>query len=135
MQWLIDIVKEWTIAQNYLTQGFVSRGDPANADFELGNFTTDNAFHDLDLSAIVPADAKAASICTVARDTTDIGSIKIQRSDYNSIRTMGGQAIIKANRIEYEMFTISMNTDRKIKYSISASGWNFLTLTVAGWWF
>jgi len=33
---------------------YVDRGDPAAADFATGAFTMDGAWHDLDLSAIVP---------------------------------------------------------------------------------
>ena len=54
MQWLIDIIKEWIIAQGYLTKGYVKRDDPVNADFAMGDFTKDGTWHDLDLSSIVP---------------------------------------------------------------------------------
>ncbi|GAH84380.1 unnamed protein product, partial [marine sediment metagenome] len=43
----------------YLLTSFVDRGDPAAVDWVTGDFTRDGAWHDLDLSAIVPAGAKA----------------------------------------------------------------------------
>jgi len=59
MQWLIDIVKQWTVDQGYLDSAFVDRGDPAVADYTPGFWVKDGAWHTLYLDGIVDAGAKA----------------------------------------------------------------------------
>lgn len=67
MQWLIDIAKEAMEQWIYDNGIYRYRGDPAAYDFAIGDFTRDNAFHDLDLSAIVPENAKGVHFFVIVQ--------------------------------------------------------------------
>jgi len=58
----IDVVQEWANDRFLQPPAYVSRGDPAAFDFAKPDLTLDDALHTLDLSGIIPANAKAVHI-------------------------------------------------------------------------
>jgi hypothetical protein len=80
LQWLIDIIKEIIHGQ----LGYFHRGDPGSADFTLGDLTVDNDWHDLDLSAIVPANAQAINLKVNIRANVISNRFAIRRKDVSN---------------------------------------------------
>jgi len=62
MQWLFDIIEEIMEAAGFLKTSYVDRGTYVGADWNQNDFTFDNTWRELDLSAIVPAGAKAVCL-------------------------------------------------------------------------
>lgn len=134
MQWLIDIVKEWIVAEGYIKTSFVDRGDPAAWDFIVGNFTRDAAWHDLDLSGIVPAGAKAVAV--FGKITTDaVGSVFRLRKNgnANAFNLTELRTTVANVSASYDIITIP-DANRVIEYYASVANWFDISLVVKGWW-
>lgn len=134
MQWLIDIIKEWVQAQGYLTTSFIDRGDPGTNDFVTGDFIKGGGWHDLDLSGIVPAGAKAVT-----------GRLQLNNAAINKViyfRKKGNvnpfnvslTSTLVANINHWEDIVFSIDSNRKAQYTCSAGVWTAITLTIKGWW-
>lgn len=141
MQWLIDIILE--LIQPLLDAlkvtihgqlGFFDRGDPAAVDFTTVNFTTDNAWHDLDLSGIVPANAQSVLFSVVLNDNFIARGFRIRKKgNINGINVCRLDLLI-ANIDHYADWTCPVNSDRLIEYRATAGAWNTIVLSVKGWW-
>lgn len=135
MQWLIDLIKEWIIAQGYLTTSYVDRGDPAADDFTAIDFTRDGTWYTLDLSGIIPANVKAVSLSFIT-----LSGLAGKRARF---RTLGNAnefnislvGIQVANMLIGHDLIIAPDADGKIEYKLDAGGWAIVTLNVKGWWF
>lgn len=129
MQWLIDLILE-TIRKDGLA---VNRGDPANLNFDTGDFTYDNAWHDLDLSSIIPINATVVYIDTVLRATIINARFfvrtkgNVNDKNLSRLRTQVAGIPIDADFITFP------NDDRILEYKASTVNINLLQLTVKGW--
>lgn len=141
----IDVVREWVIAQayatiawvqaqGYLTTSFVERGDPGSADFAIGDFTIDSAWHDLDLSGIVPSNAKAVAVSLRLRSTLTCKTIYLTKKDYIQGWNVSLHKMNLAGLYEYTDKIVPIGSDGKLTYYLTAGGWNVVWLTVKGWW-
>lgn len=115
------------------TYGFFhDRGDPGAFDFAIGDLTEDDAWHDLDLSGIVPAESKTV-LLRVQMQSAVINRVIAFRENgnsniYNYLRVT---AQVADQTIEMDVI-VSMDENRVIEYIM-----NDLTvanITVAGWW-
>lgn len=114
---------------------FVNRGDPAAHDFTLLDFTTDEAWYDLDLSSIVPASAKAVVFQLWMRGNT------VNR--YAQFRTKGNAFSINSSLLYTQIaavykagdLIVPLNSDRIIQYKFKNIVWVTINLTVKGWWY
>lgn len=103
---------------------YVDRGDPAEVDFTQADLTLDDAWHELDLSAIVPAAGanhlvhlKALATITIAfREVGNINTINVTP---------------EATGMHADSW-VMLDANRKIEYMTSAG--MIGTLTVRGWW-
>lgn len=145
MQWLIDIIKEWVQAQGYaleswveakgyLTTGFVDRGDPVDEDFDITDFTCDNTWRELDLSAIVPAGAKAVSLYFTTRCSVIQKYWSFRNADNVNLNNISRIRPQIANFFDAGDFTVPVSTNRKIHYNCSDGCVWTVFLTVKGWW-
>lgn len=134
MQWLIDLIKDWIIAQGYVTSCFTNRGDPAIEDFNSGDITDDDAWHDLDLSGIVPAGATAASI-SVSMLAQQVGlAFSLRRKGNANIYNVAigfTQVAYGAKGLD---LVVPLDGDRKCQYNAANGNWLVLDITVKGWW-
>lgn len=146
MQWLIDIIKEWVIAQayatvawvqaqGYLTAGFVDRGDPAAFDFDKTDLITDGTWHDLDLSTIVPAGAKAILASILINDELIERSLMFRKKGNVNIFNRSLIYTQVSNIYNSLDLVIPVDADRKIQYRGEAIVWVAIYVTVKGWWF
>lgn len=112
---------------------WVDRGDPASVDFDKDDLTIDYNWHELDLSTIIPKNAKLVMLRVIV-NVMEIGRFCRFRkagnsNDYNTvkIRTQAGAA-------EYAVTTfVSCNTDGVVEYKIQTAVWNKFDITVGGW--
>jgi len=137
MQWLIDIATE--AMEQYLIDNprYVDRGDPASVDYGSGDFTKDGNWHELDLSAIVPENARgftatAEMVCDVVEGYFLIRKHgNVNTKAVSAIKSQIGGIAIQAD------FVCGANSARKIDYKVSPSPpkvFYVLTLTIKNWW-
>lgn len=112
----------------------VDRGDPAAYDYAVGDLTTDGAWHDLDLSSILPAGTVAALIKTQVKDDA-AGSYFQFRKNGNSntihtstIRTQAVDVTIEREHIVFP------DTSRVVEYRASNTTFTDINIVVCGWW-
>lgn len=134
MQWLIDIVQKWIVAQGYLLHSFVDRGDPVNHDFITGNFTKDFTWYELDLSGIVPAGATAVLIHVEARTALANAPFILRTAGNVNTRNVSFLTTQVANIAMTYDFVIPLDAARKIEYTLFPVVWPVVNLTVKGWW-
>jgi hypothetical protein len=117
-----------------LHPSFIDRGDPAASDFVVGALTTDGAWHDLDISAIVPSNAKAVLIRMSALTTTAQRVITLKKkgntNSFNGSRmyTQVVSALITGD------FVCPIGTDGLLEYLATNAIWSTLSIVVKGWW-
>lgn len=116
-----------------LATSFVDRGDPA--DYDKTSWTRDNAWHDWDLSAIVPAGAKAVLLRIYGYDES-VGQYIFFRKNGNA--NAANTAAAYTQGINYAFahdLVVACDTDRIIEY-LASTAWNtaFPKAVVRGWW-
>lgn len=112
---------------------FVDRGDPAAYDFTTNDFTKDSAYHDLDLSSIVGANACTVLLNVMMRLGTTNEEIMLRTkgnsNDYNVAQRKG----IAANTdYRYGMW-VKTDANGVIQYRCTAGTYSTLNLTIRGW--
>ncbi len=131
MQWLIDLVIK-TIG---IPPCYVSRGDYSGADYDHTTLIADSAFHELDLSAIVPEGATAVKLhCKM---TSAIVATKLRLRPGGYIHS-GFHCTLRsqvANVTVGALITVGLSTDRKIGYQYTTGVPGVRSITVQGWWF
>jgi len=155
-QWIIDIIQEWVLSlsyatvawvqaqgyateawvqsQGYLTAGYVDRGPLSGFDWELGDFTRDGAWHDHDLSAVVPAGAKAVLFQCFVRAPGVNMLFTMKKKGMGPAWYSARATTMVANLSTVEDLICACDTDRKIEYNATALTWTLIRLTVKGWW-
>lgn len=114
---------------------FVDRGDPAAWDFVTGDFTKDNAWHDLDLSGIVPALAKAVLLRLYVASAA-LGKSFLLRKDGNTNALSAVQISPTVTGVAFSSNpSCPVSTARKLEYKVTDANINQAYLCVMGWWF
>ncbi len=113
---------------------FVDRGDPATWDFTITDFTTDGTWRTLDISAIIPAIAKAVLM--------ELDIETVNREKHIRLRKYGNSNAI--NHQDIETFNggihqsgsmiVAVDNNRIIEYNIDSATWTELDVTIRGWW-
>lgn len=130
MQWLVDLI----IATIGIPPTFIDRGDPANYDFTTGDFTTDGFWHDLDLSGIVPSNAKAVVMYAYVKAPSIKRYLQIKvkgKSNFFNIATMRTQTSNCALTLD---LVSPINSDGMLEYKTSPVAFTTIYLTIKGWW-
>jgi len=117
-----------------IRKGFVDRGDPLGWDFATGSFTTDDTWRDLDLSSIVPKNAKAVLLRILLRDDV-IGSTIQLRKKGNSNDT---NVVWFAEPYTDTYFSTDaicpISDNQKLQYKATNTTFTDLFLSIKGWW-
>lgn len=114
---------------------FAARGDGANWDWEVGDLTQDNAWHDLDLSGIVPEHAKVV-LFTFSYSATNIGIVaRFRQNGIAQEIPIARRITLLANISHWTDLTIPVDTNRIIEYKFPVAGFTTLNLRVIGWWY
>jgi len=112
--------------------GFVNRGDPAAYDYTQATLILDGAYHDLDLSAIVPAGATA--ILLVGEGSNSGKWILFRKNGNANTINISAFENGAVGLNQYFCLVVPCDVNRVIEYR-AAPGWTDLNLTVGGWWF
>lgn len=113
---------------------FYDRGDPAAYDFTLANFTTDNNWHDLDLSAIVPSGAKAVAIQILIQDDALNSHIQFRKKGNTNVYNRSYLNTIVINLWHNLDIIVACDDNRVIEYRASNVVFTGINLTIKGWW-
>lgn len=134
MQWLIDIITERVIAEIGIPPTFIDRGDPPGADYILAQFIVDWGWHELDLSAIVPAGAKAI-LFQINGIPLDINAgFYMQRHGNVNFTVYSQYAPNVVGASHNEDLTVACDEDRKVDYLVGVGHFVDIDLVVKGWW-
>ena len=113
---------------------FLKKPDQQTYDFTLTDFTRDYQYHDLDLSAKVPAGAKAVMLWGAYKsDTPDCEANfaqNVHTGEY--LKDIFFQHV--ANIGTTLDSTIPLDGDRIIQYRFSNVTYQYINISVVGWW-
>lgn len=113
---------------------YVDRGDPAVADNATGEFTKDDAWHNYDLSSIVPAGAKTILIRVLAATTAAGHQFALRKEGNSNAINMAQVRTQVANVVISQDLIVSCDANRVLEYFATNATWSTLNVTVAGWW-
>jgi len=113
---------------------FVNRGDSADVDFTMPFWIIDSAYHDLDLSTIIPINTVAVLARLLINCTFNTGYVKFrtkgQTNDYNRTRLRMQVASVMN---EADIWLLP-NSARLCEYYVQNVGtWSEIGLTIRGW--
>ena len=121
-------------AMNGEVQMFVDRGDPAAYDFAKEDLTIDGAWHELDLSAIVPDVARAVFIIGHVEGNAVDWKIRFRKKGNTNDINHGGMETLRANVTRHRSSIVAIGSDQIIEYKADNQAWTTLSLAVRGWW-
>ena len=112
----------------------VDRGDPATPDFVDTDLTTDGAWHDLDLSGILPAGNITVLLRIVGNIAAGGKTVRLKTKG----NTNDANAFLAVSSISGVVFgadaTVVVDAAEKLEYKTSNDSFTTLDITVAGWW-
>lgn len=111
-----------------------NRGDPAAFDFTVIGFTCDGAWHDMNLSTIVPAGATLVAMRLLIKDDVVGSRITFRRRGDTNEYNVSDFFILTANQSQGHDMIVRCDGDRRIQYKASAVAWISISLCVKGWW-
>lgn len=114
---------------------FADRGDPAANDYAVADLTTDGAWHDLDLSSIVPAGAKAVLLYVQILDNAASSLIVFRKNGIANSANAGVVSMQVANITNRADIIVACDTNRVIEYLATNTTWTSIGICVRGWWF
>lgn len=114
--------------------GIYDRGDPAAFDYLKAALTTDATWRDLDLSAIVPANAKYVLLRTSLESANPGDMIRYRENgNANEINICSCESL-RANVERNRMVMVACDANRVIEYNADNIAWTTLSIVVRGWW-
>lgn len=113
---------------------YVDRGDPSSYDFVKTDFTKDGAWHDLDLSAIVPSTARAILLVGHVEGNAVDWTIKFRKNGQTNEINHGGMETLRANVERCRMIIVAIGSDQIIEYNADNQAWTTFDLAIRGWW-
>ncbi len=113
---------------------YVDRGDPANYDFEIGDFTQDNAWHTLSLAALIPLSAKAVLLDADFNNNTANRHIALRKNGQTYEKNHSEVHTRIAAQDDHALMVVSPDGNRLIEYKVATAGWQTIAMTVRGWW-
>lgn len=117
-----------------LTPLFVDRGDPAAADKTAATLTIDSAWHDWDLSSVVPDGAKWVLIRYSVLNTGAGWEIDLRKKGSVNLFNVA-RAVGVVNTAYMGDLHVPCDSNRVISYFVLNAGvYTSLDLTIGGWW-
>jgi hypothetical protein len=112
---------------------FVDRGDPSAWDFVLTDLITDGAWHDMDLSAIVPANAIAAVLDVTYSEGAAGNYILFRKKGNVNEINMGVTRVQVPNVVNDSCLIVALSSDGKIQYLTTNTTFTVINILVRGW--
>jgi hypothetical protein len=137
----VDSSLDYTDGGDFVTLGwaggaYIDRGNPASEayDYTLSDFTTDATWRDLDLSAIVPAGAKAIQVFISIEDGTTEKYFFLRKNGNTSFYNVVGNRTQVANVLTSYTITVGCDANQVVEYRASNVTFTTINLMVAGWY-
>ena len=112
---------------------WTDRGDISAADFAGGDLTIDNAWHDLDLSSIVPAGATRVLLRLYVDPGTALYRVVAFRKNGNTNTANNSGLILEADTISLTQYQVVCDSNRVIEYLVNDT-LTTINITVVGWY-
>jgi len=114
---------------------FTDRGDASAPDHTQATLTIDSAWHDWDLSGIVPAGATSVLIRALVSNATAASAIWLRKNGQsNTVNSATLRATAPAQTVVADL-VVACDANRVIEYYVGNLGtYDDIDLTVAGWW-
>jgi len=112
----------------------VHRGEILVPDFQVGDFTIDDEWHDLDLSSILPANAFAFIVAGSFDVDSGAEYIQIRPKGFTGSYTKFKSRSLVINAQHDFHGTIFCNNNQIVEYQISIATWATLYFCIRGWW-
>jgi hypothetical protein len=123
-----------SIAQADVPAMFTDRGDPSGVDKGIAGFTRDDAWHDWDLSAIVPAGATAVLLRIHLEASSGGLYINFRKNGQSNAVNIAKGFLVSTAGCWVDL-TVACDSGRVIEYLVwNVAGWSTIDVTVAGWW-
>lgn len=122
----------FAFAKSPLDYGFHDRGDPSAVDYDHTTLTADGAWHDLDLSSIVPAGAKAVLLRVGGYDNTQ-NAIYFRKNGNSNAVNMGVWDNSVINVTYSHDIWVALDSNRVVEYIMTNVTWTSLTVVIAGY--
>jgi hypothetical protein len=113
--------------------GFVERDGTTANDFDTGAFTTDGTWRDLNLSAIVPAGARAVLLDLTIRDEVVGATVALRKNGSTSTNTFNLRVQVNGAYVG-GMVIVGCDANRIVEYNAYNTTWLLVAMTVRGWW-
>jgi hypothetical protein len=114
--------------------GYYDRGDPAVYDKVKDDLIRDGAYHDWDLSAIVPEGAKSILIRGEIEGEGADWEVRFrEKGNVNEINTDCMQPLMTYVE-RHRTVIVACDANRVIEYQIDDEAWTIINLAVRGWW-
>jgi hypothetical protein len=118
-----------------LGEGWQERSSASAVDYAIGDLEKNSAWHDLDLSSIVPAGAKAVRIFVQIKATEANDEFKIRKNGRSDEYIIDGLRTQAASVEKWGTLEIACDTSRVIEYwATNVELWTTINLTVVGWY-
>ncbi len=111
----------------------VDRGDPAGYDFALSSFTKDGAWHDLDVSAIVPAGALSCRFSIDVQANAATIPFLFRKKGNSNTYNVEGSYTIGANALSRHTIEVPLDANRVFQYYFGAATWATINMIITGW--
>lgn len=113
---------------------FHDRGDPVTWDWQVGDLTTDGAWHDLDLSTIVPAGTKAVLMRANIVDNLVNQLLYFREKGNSGWQNSSLLTTQVANQGINHDVVVAVDANRVIQYWASSTTWTTINIAVRGYW-
>ena len=108
--------------------------EPTDWDYEVGDLTTDGTWNELvNLSAIVPAGAKAVHLLVMVADGVSDSHLQFRSNGNDGIYEVAVIRTQVANLVNDADLIVKCDSDRKIQYEGSNLTFTTIQIVVKGW--
>jgi hypothetical protein len=112
---------------------YISRGDPVAYDYTQATITIDSGWHTMDLSAIIPANAKLVKLRAVISKTDVSQELRLREAGLTNDVVAEHLWSIAGFVIVDKTFDIPC-VGQQVEYYATAGVWNTIGIVVVGWW-
>ena len=120
----------WSLAA---MTSYVDRGDPNAWDYVVGDFTRDNVWHELDLSAIVPAGATAVLVRVAVESSPAPKYFNLRKNGNANVFNITTLATQVAGIPFRDTFIVSVDAERIIEYLVTDTTVTTINFVIRGW--
>lgn len=111
----------------------VDRGDAMGADFSMFQLTIDNAFHDLDLSAILPQNATWVHMRVMAVALAPMLLANFRNNGNVYPFTVSTVCTVDNGLESHTPMWVACDANQVIEYQVQTGDWMFIDIFILGW--